>query len=351
MSNQKDLFDKLGTIKYRDVDIERINYPKGSVVLVIDMDTLMFRVASACQDDFIRVTNKEGKSKNFKHRTAFKEHCEEKGWDWKDFTIVDQVKHEPLDYCLNTLKRSVANLKKKFGITHIEMYHGGSDNFRSKLLLPEPYKGNRKEVKPVHLADCATYAEKVLGSKHVTGLETDDIVQMRFIDITSQDGVICYLATIDKDAKQVYQIEKVMRIINLMSNTIETFDGGLGELHFNARDEVKGTGLKWLLFQLMQGDDIDNYVQKRLFPKKYGEKSFFKDFDPIDNPKDLLQKYVDIVKARLPEVVKYTAWDGTEVELDWLEVQELYWKCAYMRVAPNDPTTFESLLKEYGIEY
>lgn len=345
------LLEGLGAPRYRDVDIERTVYPKGSVVLIVDMDTLIFRVASACQKDYIKVTNKEGKSRDFKHRTEFKAYCAERDWDFKEFTIEDKVEAEPLKNCLAVLKKSVAKLQRDFGVTHIELYQGGEDNFRLDLPLDSRYKSNRKEEKPVHLKDCQEYAVNYLGSKIVKGLETDDIVQMRFVDCTKQDGVICYLATVDKDAKQVFQSEHTYRIINLASWMIETFKGGFGEIHMNSREEVKGSGLIWLLFQVMQGDSIDNYAQKKLFPKKYGEKSFFKDFSKIDNIPDLLRKYVEITKARLPEVVRYTAWDGSEVEMDWLQTQELFWQCAYMKVEPNDTMTFEKLLKEHNIEY
>lgn len=345
------ILEQLGAPKYRDVDIERTVYPKGSVVLIIDMDTLIFRVASACQRDFIKVTNKEGKSRDFKHRTEFKAYCAERGWNFEDFTIEDRVEAEPLKNSLAVLKKSVAKLQRDFGVTHIEMYQGGEENFRLDLPLESRYKSNRKEEKPVHLKDCHDYSVTHLGSKIVKGLETDDIVQMRFVDCTNQEGVICYLGTVDKDAKQVYQSDKTYRIINLASWEIETFKGGLGELHMNSRGEVKGSGLVWLLFQVMQGDAIDNYAQKKLFPKKYGEKSFFKDFAHIDNIPDLLRQYVKISKEKLPEVVKYKAWDGTEIEMNWLETQELFWKCAYMRVVPEDTMTFEKLLKEHNIEY
>lgn len=343
--------EELGAPKYRAQDIERTIYPKGSVVLIIDMDTLIFRVASACQKNYIKVTNPQGKSRDFKHRTEFKEHCAERGWDYNDFKIEDKVEAEHVKNCLAVLKKSVEKLKRDFGVTHVEMYQGGEENFRLDLPLQDRYKGNRVAEKPVHLPDCQEYSVTYLGSKIVKGVETDDVVQMRFLDCTEQDGVICYLATVDKDAKQVFQSDKLFRIINLASWKIETFQGGVGELHMNARDEVKGSGLVWLLFQVMQGDAIDNYAQKKLFPKKYGEKSFYKDFAHLDNPVDLLNQYVKVVKERLPKVVKYTAWDGTEVEMDWLQVQELFWKCAYMQVEPNDPMTFEALLKEHGIEY
>lgn len=343
--------EDLGAPKYRAEDIERVKYPKGSVVLIVDMDTLIFRVASACQRNFIKVTNPQGKSREFKNRTEFKEYCAERDWDYKNFSIEDKIEPEPLKNCLAVLKKSVEKLKRDFGVTHVELYQGGEENFRLDLPLQDRYKGNRVAEKPVHLPDCQEYSVTYLGSKIVKGVETDDVVQMRFLDCTEQEGVICYLATVDKDAKQVFQSDKLFRIINLASWQIETFKGGVGELHMNARGEVKGSGLVWLLFQLMQGDPIDNYAQKKLYPVKYGEKSFYKDFAHLDNPVDLLNKFVEVTKARLPETVSYTAWDGQEVEMSWLEVQELFWKCAYMRVNPNDTMTFEKLLKEHGIEF
>lgn len=336
---------------YRDVDVKRVKYPKGSKVLVIDMDTLIFRVASACQKNYIKVTNKEGKSKDFKHRTEFKEYCSERSWAFEDFTIEDMVEAEPVQNCLAVLKKSVEKLKRDFEIDYVEMYHGGEGNFRLSLPLIEKYKGQRNPIKPVHLKDCIEYAEKHLGSKKICGVETDDIVQMRWLDITEQEDVTCYLGTVDKDAKQVFQSQKVFKIINLASYKVEEFEGGVGKLYLNARQEVKGDGLIWLLFQVMQGDPIDNYAQKKHFKKRYGEKSFIKDFGNLSTPKEILTKFVEVTKRLLPERVVYTAWDGTEVDMSWLETQELFWRCAYMRVEPEDPMRFEDLLLEHGIEY
>ena len=60
---------------------------------------------------------------------------------------------------------------------------------------------------------------------------------------------------------------------------------------------------------------------------------------------------VEILKTKLPEKIEYTSWNDVDVSVDWLGLTELYFKCCYMRIRDNDETTFESLLKEYGVEY
>ena len=90
---------------------------------------------------------------------------------------------------------------------------------------------------------------------------------------------------------------------------------------------------------------------KQFFSRKYGEKSYYKDFKDITNEKELLSKWWDKWCELLPERIVYTDWKGVEQNLSRLELAEMMFKCAYMRTSPNDNTTFKSLLGKYGVEY
>ena len=122
----------------------------------------------------------------------------------------------------------------------------------------------------------------------------------------------------------------------------------MGELYEHKKG-IKGNGLQWLLLQVFLGDMTDNYSSKPFFSRKYGEKSYYKDFKDIGNEKELLSKWWDKWCELLPERIVYTDWKGVEQNLSRLELAEMMFKCAYMRTSPNDNTTFKSLLDKYEV--
>ena len=103
------------------------------------------------------------------------------------------------------------------------------------------------------------------------------------------------------------------------------------------------------MFQTCLGDPVDCYTPKPFFNRRYGEKSYYKDFKDITNEKDLLSKWLDKWCELLPERIVYTDWKGVEQNLSRLELAEMMFKCAYMRTSPKDNTTFKSLLDKYGV--
>ena len=321
-------------------------YPKGSKVVVIDGDILSYKVSAACESRGITAT-KNGKTKPFKNRTEFKKLCEEKNWEYLNFTIEETQVAEDISYCIGTLKRAIENIVKRTGATHYEIYVEGKGNHRLEIPLKDKYKDRESSVRPVHLKACKEYLIKHKEAKRIKGRETDDYFQQRLYEL-SLDGTEALGYSNDKDSKQNYQFD--ITLYNPDDDSITTYKKGVGDL-WESSNGIKGSGLKWLVFQNMLYDKVDCYCMNQFYLKRYGEKSFYKDFKDLKTEQEVFSKAVSKLKEMLPEKVLYTSWNGVVINANWLELTELYFQACYMKISDDDQTTFESLLKEYGVEY
>lgn len=327
-------------------EIPRPKYSKDDKVLIIDGDILSFKVSAAVDGRGIKVT-KGGKSRKYKTRTEFKSLCESKNWTFDSFVIEDIQEPEDISFCLATMKNAIKNVMQATGCNKYEVYVEGKGNFRTKLPLIDKYKDRSDSIRPVHLKACKEYLIKHYQAKRICNSETDDVFQQRLYEL-SIDNVNSIGYSNDKDAKQSYQFD--ITIYNPDDSSITTYKKGVGNL-WETSNGVKGNGLKWLVFQSLLYDKIDGYCLNQFYIKRYGEKSFYKDFKDLKTEYEVLSKAVEILKTKLPEKIEYTSWNGVDVSVDWLGLVELYFKCCYMRIRDNDGTTFESLLKEYGVKY
>ena len=335
--------------RYHQNEIENKIYPKGSKVLVVDGDTVAFRVASASDEKSILVTSPTGRKKKFKNRTEWKKWASENNLasaNLDEYIITDVVDTEPLSFCLKTMKTKLEKLLRNSYAQYCELYFGGSENFRLDLPLPTQYKGQRNQVKPTYLKECQAYMVEKQRCKEVVGVETDDIVQQRIIQI-AKAGSHPILATIDKDAFQVFD-EVGYSIINISTDITTKHIGGFGKLYLKGND-LKGEGFVWLMSQVFLFDRVDNYIMNSHYLKQYGGKSFYKDFVNLDNHKDVLEKMKSLWLKLLPPLTKYTSWNGLEMSLTRMELAELYFSCAYMRLVDNDPRTLDYFFKKYGV--
>lgn len=327
-------------------DIPRPEYSSDDVVLVIDGDIICFKISSACEKKSIVVTNAKGNTKEFKTRTKFKEWCKKLGKDFNDYSIEDKKIVEPLNYCINTLNRSIDKLMLATGATKAEFYIDGKSNFRKELPLIDIYK-DRHDDRPEHLSALKEHILRFKGGYRIKDRETDDFFQQRLYELYVA-RIKCIGYTNDKDAKQNYQMD--ITLYNPDDGSIKTFDKGVGSL-WETSAGIKGSGMKWLMFQLILYDKVDSYCMNQFYEKRYGEKSFYNDFKDLARESDVLSKAVSLLKSNLPEKIEYISWNGVEVSVNWLGLAEIYFQCCYMKVYNEDTTTFESLLKEYDVDY
>ena len=175
-------------------------------------------------------------------------------------------------------------------------YITGSNNFRDKIAVTAPYKGNRVGLKkPVHYDAIRKHLQR-LGAELVEGQEADDAVA---IEATSTGG---WIVSIDKDLDQV------------------------AGWHYNfvKHEEYYVTeeqGLRNLFTQVLTGDRIDNIIGLKGIGPKKAEK--------------LLK---DCTTAKEYYEVCLKAYDGNQLRVD--ENLMLLW----LRRTPNQTCPHLSIL-------
>lgn len=324
----------------------------SKTILLIDADILCFRASAAAEQRTVIVKHlKTGQEKEFTNRTAFRDRLKEKYGDaWKEkeqgYAYEDVQTAESLGVVLNNIKARLHLFEKELRPDRIELYVGGENNFRDTLPLPSRYKGSREDsIRPVHLSEAKKYVKKTLKAKIASGYEADDLLSIRAYEELNKGNnpIIC---SCDKDT---YQADGV-RVYNWLDENPEiVLVDTLGELIDKGTKGIKGTGFKFLAFQIIFGDPVDGYKPFEIVPDlKYGAKSAYKDLVNLQSTKEVCDKVVEIYKTVYPGEVKYTAWDGTEVITDWKGMLDLYFKCAYMQRKHNDQTTWQEFFEERG---
>lgn len=200
----------------------------------VDFDTVLFRSAKMLQEDYIVVTNKRGKKKEFKNVTSFYGRGKARDGGWigeqnkeraekglplisaSDYTIetAARVKECPepnmtiIEYGLSQIDYKVGDIKKASKARDYVLGIGGLlPNFRYDAAHIIPYKGERK-AKPIlflELRDAfiQKYKNKVLIAKD--GLEMDDEISIKGWESYKhflKTGVHKYvIAFVDKDLR------------------------------------------------------------------------------------------------------------------------------------------------------
>ena len=119
------------------------------------------------------------------------------------------------------------------------------------------------------------------------------------------------------------------------------------------KGELKGYGLMQIVHQCLTGDPADFYFAFKNTNTNYslGDKGLFEKLYDKTTPKDALQVLVNCYKEAYPEFVEFTAWDGSEQKLPWLEWAEMQFTCAYMPRSMKDTMSLEKLLKHFKVDY
>lgn len=316
-------------------------------IVIVDADAVVYRVSSACEQRAV-VAEVLGKRIELPTKTKLKAYCDGVGVDFDDVKYEDVVYNEPVGNCLSTLKKTVKNIYQRLNATNVIFIIGGSNNFRTKLKFPTKYKGNRADMRrPKHLQACKDYLNKYYDTYIITGVEADDVVQGLTSYIVNKTPAWGCAYNLDKD---FHTSPNKNRYYHPVKDEVFELGGGIGSLYLS-KNSVKGEGLMWLMFQVMMGDPSDGFSPKVFFNRRYGEKSFYKDFKECMTEKELLEKWILKWKELIPNDVEYTDWEGVDVEHDWLSLANLYFQAPYMRMNPSDVTTFTSTLDKYGVEY
>ena len=342
--NPKDTVDTTKEYTAEDIYSDLPSYTKQDKVLIVDGDIACYKIASVTEFKYL-YTSSEGEEFKVKSKKSFVAYCEENNLDINSFSVVPTQIAEPVSYAIKSLNDSMVKVMEYCGCNRIEYYIGGSGNFRNEIPLPVQYKTNRTEtVRPIHLTALKDYLIKYKGAKKVCTQEADDIVNHR-IRTLNKENIRCVLYSNDKDC--LANVEYDLMVYNPDKCDILVSKKGIGELIDRGKD-VKGTGLKWLIFQTLLGDETDGYTPKVFFNKKYADKSFYKDFNACQTEVEVIKKFVEVTKRLVPDSLSYTSFTGHLIELNRKELFEMYYTLNKMKDGWCE--TLEELFLFYNLD-
>lgn len=329
--------------------------------LIWDFDYIKYTIAAACEKRSVDILHKpSGKIKNFDNRTSFYGNWRKKDGGWlaernlerqmngkqpfllEDFEFTDKQVAEPLEFALSSVKNHIKNVVEHLGADSYYGYIGKGDSFRVEQSTIIKYKGNRESlIKPIHLEEIEKYLITNHNAKIVRGIEADDQV---VIDCTKDPSLT--LIAVDKDYKGC----------NLTMYTHGVDDkpvkiSGFGNLYINSKNEVKGSGYIWWLFQVMAQDASDNYCANSACPeKKWGDKSAYKILKGCKNEKEAWEAVIAGYKHLYPEPRVITGWRGNQIEVDARYV--LNENCVMSRMMTSEDYKFnlDEELDKFGVK-
>lgn len=346
-----------------------------NTALHLDYDQIAFQSASVTEKHTIKATHKaSGRSMDFDNVTSFwgrgkniggwlsdtntkRAEAGAKQFSKEDFTVEDVYINEPVANATQAAKTRVKGLSKYLDIDNYCGVLGESGTFRHKLELPQTYKGQRSEHKPLHLQDVRSYLVKHHKGEVIQDIEADDALTMKqflgWRNYKSTGKITDIVGSIDKDSLStpgyLFNFNKAGDG-SLQYPEVIVIDDSIGNIWVNEKGKsknVKGWGSYWLAYQLLIGDSTDNIRPYQDMNIKYGEQTFYKEAVDIKNQAELFTFVKDKYHSWFPSGVSFTSWTGKDIEISTDEWLETIWKLVYMQRIPNDPTTFAKMLQHY----
>lgn len=224
---------------------------------LVDCDVLVYRCGFAAQHTYYRVylagEEEFGHVAQFEYKKEADAYLKEQPEG--KFVCTPWVYVEPVENALHNFKQVMEKIKETTKATEIKAYLTGGGNFREKLAVIRPYKGNRDpNHKPFHYQALRDYAVDKWGAEVVEGQEADDAMGIEQYNANTyrETGLGCY---VDFD-------------VNQSKSIICTNDKDLNMIpgwHFNfVKDEKywvsEEEGTRFFYQQLLSGDPTDNIV-------------------------------------------------------------------------------------------
>jgi hypothetical protein len=324
-------------------------------VLIVDADLIAYQYAAANEKRTILAKHlKSGREKIFKTRTELKTLLKEKNMEFKpeDYEIEDVQTAASIRFALRNIKGVIQRLTDHTWADRVELYLGTGKVFRHALALPTPYKDNRDDlIKPLQLADVRRYLQVKHKAQLVKGIETDDMITIRAYEELAK-GNYPIIASADKDAQQSQGVEVLNFGQEEWQGKVIPDVGSLWKVVIGKgpATDIKGDGLKFLAFQTLAGDKADTYFGYKLSNAKYGPAKAFKALEAAKTEQEVLQILIDEFKRLYPQPFEYTDCHGVlHSDVDWFDMLQLYWSCAYMKRSIDDESSFIQFAAERGV--
>lgn len=316
-------------------------------VLILDGDSIAYRCAAAGEERSIVVTHgPTGITKSFKHRTEFKQVMLEKNKEiTEDYMVQDHQEPEPIEHVLATIKRHVERIANEVNPDKVIIFAGEEDNFRLNLPLPSKYKGQRTgTIRPIHLAEAKNYLTKKYNAEKAYGYEVDDACCIAAYDAI-REGKEAVMYFYEKDQ---YQLDGVTLLYDQDEFVYQKVPV-LGELHLE-KTAVKGLGLKFLGYQWVCSDPVDNYCAYELSKVRFGAKSAYTLLKDCKTEQEVILKVLEQFKKFYPDNFEYTDWQGNQIYADWKYMAAMYFRCAKMMRSKDDNLDFVKFCNKYGVQ-
>lgn len=316
-------------------------------ILILDGDSIAYRCAAAGEERSINVKHTPtGIVKSFKHRTEFKEQMLYKNKAiTDDYIITDHQEPEPLEHVLATIKRHVERIVNEVNPDKLIIFAGEENNFRLSLSLPSKYKGQRSgSIRPVHLAEAKAYLSKKYNAEKAYGYEVDDACCIAAYDAI-REGKEAVMYFYEKDQ---YQLDDVTLLYDQDEFVYQKVPV-LGELHLE-KTAVKGLGLKFLAYQWVCSDPVDNYCAYELSKVRFGAKSAYNLLKDCMTEQEVILRVIDQFKKFYPDAFEYTDWQGNSIYADWKDMAAMYFRCAKMMRSKDDDLDFVKFCNKYGVQ-
>ena len=322
----------------------------SKIVTIYDSDALAYRAAAVVDKRLVEIEHiKSGRKKTFNTRTEFKELLKSKDmlFNKEDYVFTDKIISGELAHAIKIMKNQVEKINSDLIADEMLMCIQSNENFRDSLPLPSKYKGSRTTIiRPTWLRECKLYLYKNYPSYVAKGFEVDDAVIFRGYEEVDK-GNYPVIVGVDKDAKAysgltLYDYTQDNPELKLIPD--------FGSLWVGPNKKIKGEGFIWFCFQFLNGDSSDDYKPCELAKIKFGEQSAYKILKDCTTHKEALEKVLGQYKEWYPEKFTYTAWDGTEVNADYLDIAQLYYCCARMMTTEDDKLKLIPFLDKYGVK-
>jgi hypothetical protein len=382
-------------------------FPNSEIVGILDTDWCAYSIASVGDEAYIEATHtKSGKVKEFKNVTAFRgvgktiggwlgdvnaerEKEDKKPFTLEDFTTepkqrrkkeyetktitkkefkteeyadfveVEEVKGSKTDIKVRrqltddealvriyySAKSTILRALEDLGTHKYESYLGKSGKFRENTSTLMKYKGNRDNtLRPLVMGEVVEYLQNSFDSELVYGIENDDKVTMRAYGDPN--------AVIVGEDKDFYG--QPVRFFNANKPDEGIIDGDcFGKLwrEDTKKKKVRGYGRLFLYWQILAGDDSDNYKASCMSDKKYGDVAAYKALFECEDDKEALENVIEVFKELYPEPKVVESWRGNKMLIDWLYVAREQFKMAAMLRFEGDSRTLDTEFDLYGVEY
>lgn len=313
-------------------------------VLLIDGDILCYRSSAVTEVRSVLCRHiPSGTEKILPTKTDLLEYLKVTSYEYEeaDWQIIQRQDARSLKTTLEILESTLSKIKTIAFPDVVEVYISSGQNFRHTLDLPTPYKDHRGDLKPVNLLACRKYAVdkfKFIDCSDMM-LETDDVLSIRAYEELEQGNVPC-IASIDKDTRQANGVYMLDWTKDVPREEYLPFIGSL----WKENNTIKGTGLKFLAYQILAGDATDTYkpyaLANDVFGIKYGPGKAAKALELCSTTRELKDVILSEYARFYPTDFEYTNHLGFKVLGNAEKMLSTYFKCAYMKRSWTDDSNF-----------